>query len=190
MALHWTDSAAKDPKRQYRFQCVLPELGDSGCTWFIKNVDRPNVTLSEASHEYLNHTFYYPGRVSWNSISVTLVDPVSPDATAIMMGAIEAAGYKIPSSADNLTTISKASSTSKLGLVEINIVDADGVIIEQWKLNNAWIKSVNLSGLDYSADALTTVTIDLRYDWATLWQHGEANVAGTTISSNQPIFSI
>lgn len=184
----WTDGTLQDPKRQYRFQCVLPNLGDQGCSWFIKSVDRPNLSLSEASHEYLNHTFYYPGRVSWNTVSITLVDPVSPDATAIMMGAIQDSGYKIPGSASELSTVSKSSSIAGLGTVEINVLDAEGGVLEQWKLNNGWIKSVNLSGLDYGSDGLTNVTIDVRYDWATCSIHGDAGGGGPSAATK--IFSI
>ena len=33
-------------------------------------------------YENLNHKFYYPGRLEWQTIDVTLVDPVSPDAVS------------------------------------------------------------------------------------------------------------
>jgi hypothetical protein len=172
MAAFWTQGQLQDPKRQYRFVAIFDGLGESGCSWFVKNVDKPNVSISEASHEYLNHTFYYPGRVSWNTISVTFVDPVDPDATATMMTAIEVAGYKIPTDPTSLGTLSKSKSIESLGTVTIKQVDSEGLAIEEWKLNNAWIKSVNLSGLDYSGDSLSEATIEIRYDWASLISHG------------------
>jgi|TARA_R110002096_G_scaffold373884_1_gene567435 hypothetical protein len=175
----WTQGQQQDPKRQYRFVANFTGLGNSGCSWFVKNVDKPNVSISEASHEYLNHTFYYPGRISWNSVSVTFVDPVDPDATATMMQAINNAGYKIPTSPDSLGTLSKSKSIDSLGTVTIKQVDSEGIAVEEWKLNNAWIKSVNLSGLDYGGDSLSEVTVEIRYDWATLSAHGAtANVNG------------
>jgi hypothetical protein len=181
----WTQGGAAgsaDPKRQYRFIASFSGLGGD-VQWMVKNIDKPSVTLSETSHEYLNHTFYYPGRVSWNSISCTLVDPVSPDATATMMKAINDAGYAPPATSDNLGTVSKSSAVSSLGTVLIQQLAggpdiggegtlADSDIVEEWKLKNAWIKSVTLSGLDYSGDSLSEVTIELRYDFATLSKHG------------------
>jgi|TARA_R110000824_G_scaffold199011_2_gene383060 hypothetical protein len=171
----WTESIGADPKRQYRFIAEFAGLGGE-CSWMVKNIDKPSVSLSEASHEYLNHTFYYPGRVTWNSVSVTLVDPVEPDATATMMNAMFDAGYKIPkgyTSEDDLSTVSKSSATSVLGEVKIRQINSDGKDVEVWKLRNAWIKSVTLSGLDYSGDSLSEVTMELRYDFASLTTHGD-----------------
>jgi len=172
MGRFWTDATGRDPKRAYRFQCVLPNLGENGCTWFITSVGKPAVTISESKHTYLNHDFYYPGRVSWNTISVTLVDPVEPDATAIMSSAIEDAGYKVPASFEQASTISKAGATAQLGIVEINQIDADGKAVESWTLHNAWIKSATFGDLDYGSDGLTNVQIEVRYDWAQLDVHG------------------
>ena len=184
----WTDGQAGDPKRQYRFVAEFSGLGGE-CSWMVKNVDKPNITLSEASHEYLNHTFYYPGRVSWNTISVTLVDPASPDASATLMSAINDAGYAPPSSVASLNTVSKSKSITSLGTVTIRQIDADGKDIETWVLRNAWIKSVSLSGLDYGGDSLSEASIEIRYDWATLDVHGET-ASGKDLPVGTPLWSL
>jgi hypothetical protein len=189
----WTETGQKDPKRQYRFVAKFGGLGASGCSWFVKSIDKPSVSLSEASHEYLNHTFYYPGRVTWNSVSCTLVDPLEPDAAATMMKAIEMSGYKPPKDANALGTASKSNSVAALGTVTISQLDGDGndkTPIEQWKLHNAWIKSVNLSGLDYSGDSLSDVTIEIRYDWASLESHGVTENVGGALTVNQGLWKL
>tara|TARA_R110002110_G_scaffold98645_3_gene252416 strand:- start:5243 stop:5818 length:576 start_codon:yes stop_codon:yes gene_type:complete len=177
---------AQDPKRQYRF---VAEFGiGSDCQWMVKNVGKPSVSLSEASHEYLNHTFYYPGRASWNSVSVTLVDPVSPDAGATMMGILDTAGYRPPIDANSLNTVSKKGSIEALGYLRIRQIDAAGEDVEVWALQNAWVKSVTLSGLDYSGDSLSEVTLEIRYDFATLEKHGPS-VDGK-LSKDQGLWSV
>jgi len=177
---------AQDPKRQYRF---VAEFGiGSDCQWMVKNVGKPSVSLSEASHEYLNHTFYYPGRASWNSVSVTLVDPVSPDAAATMLGILDTAGYRPPVDANSLNTVSKKASIEALGYLRIRQIDASGNDIEVWALQNAWVKSVTLSGLDYSGDSLSEVTLEIRYDFATLEKHG-SSVDGK-LSKDQGLWSV
>ena len=185
----WT-SMTKDPKRQYRFVMNLSGLGVAGCKWFVKSVDKPNLSLSEASHEYLNHTFYYPGRASWNSVSVTLVDPASPDAAATMMAAMKAAGYQPPSSDSAVATISKSKAITALGAVTIQQIDGDGAAVEEWKLHNSWIKSVTLSGLDYSSDSLSEVTIEIRYDFAEMTVHGGAENTVGPVTAGTSIFGL
>ena len=73
------------PKRKYRFLLELPNAG-ADASWMITKVNRPSFNITEATHAYLNHTFYFPGRVEWQTVSFTIVDPVSPDATALLMG--------------------------------------------------------------------------------------------------------
>ena len=69
-------------------------MGDTGIpAYLLKKVSKPSFTISETPHKYLNHTFYYPGRVEWNTVSMTLADPVEPDAAALVMKAIHASGY-------------------------------------------------------------------------------------------------
>ena len=191
----WTQAGgvdAQDPKRQYRFVADFAGLG-SDCQWLVKNIGKPSITLTEASHQYLNHTFYYPGRVSWNTVSVTLVDPVSPDATATMMNAISVAGYVVPTGPEQLETVSKKRSIDALGQVTITQFNGDGDTsnpVEEWVLRNCWMKSVTLSGLDYSGDSLSEVTIELRYDYATLKRHGATANGTTSLGADATIWDV
>jgi hypothetical protein len=65
-----------DPKRKFRFQLLVDRIP----VWVVKTVSKPSVTVNPVVHQYLNHEFRYPGRVTWDSpINVTLVDPLDPD---------------------------------------------------------------------------------------------------------------
>ena len=75
----WSD-ANLEPKRKFRW--VLNFAGVP--QWIVKKVSKPTVNISEAEHTFLNYKFYYPGRVEWDEISLTLADPVNPDASAMM----------------------------------------------------------------------------------------------------------
>ena len=55
-----------------------------------------------------------------------------------------------------------------MGPVIIKQLDGDGVIIEQWKLHNPFIKEVSFDGLDYESDDLSEITLGIVYDWAEL----------------------
>jgi len=168
----WTDSLVgagidrRDPKRQYRFIVELLNY-EAAAQWYAKSVTKPNLTISETSHTYLNHKFYYPGRVDWSEVSVTLVDPVSPDAAAETMAILEASGYVIPSRAEDVTTISKVRAVNALGGVKIKQIDSEGVALETWELKNPFIKSFNLGDLNYESDGLSQISLGIRYDFAT-----------------------
>lgn len=160
----WSDASAgtKDPKRQFRWV-----LRNNHIPMFtLKKVSKPSFTVQESTHKYINHTYYYPGRVEWNTISITLADAVDPDGAATMVDIINSSGYKPANKETDLTTMSKAKATGALGEVKIEQIDADGNPVETWTLWNAWIKDVKFGDLDYEGDDLTDIEIEIRYDWA------------------------
>lgn len=162
----WT-SANVDPKRKYRFIVELAGQNGIGSLWFAKTVDKPEITIGTGEVDFMQHKFYYPGRVEWNEIGLTLVDPVSPDATGVLLDILQASGYTGPMEAKtNLQSISKGAETNVLGSVVIKQVSADGDIQEEWTLNNAIITKVGWGDLDYSSEDLSEISISFRYDWA------------------------
>jgi len=162
----WT-SANVDPKRKYRFLVELAGTNNVGSLWFAKTVDKPELTIGTGEVDFMQHKFYYPGRVEWNEIGLTLVDPVSPDATGILLDILQASGYTGPMEAKkNLQSISKGIESNVLGSVVIKQVAADGTIQEEWTLNNAIITKVGWGDLDYSSEDLSEISISFRYDWA------------------------
>jgi hypothetical protein len=204
-ATFWKNSApVQEPKRAYRWYISFGNLGQSpvGSTtggwssggsalqYACKRVDRPSISVSETEHTYINHKFYYPGRVEWSEVAVSFVDVVGEDGAAdIFLGMLHDAGYKIPNAADddaaNLVTLGKQSMIDSLGDVYITLVNADGEMIEKWTLHNAFFKSVRLAGLDYGSEEMLTVDTSIRYDYATYQRHGSASgLRGGTDRSN------
>lgn len=168
-----SDTPLKDPKRAFRFTITIDGIDSQqggSLMWYAKTVTKPTFSVSETEHKYLNHTFYYPNAVTWSACDITMVDPGGdPDAAATLAAIVSAAGYKPPTKATNedLTSMSKASAVGALGQVKISQIDADGKVIESWTLWNAFVTEVNFGGtLEYGSDALTELSLKLRYDWA------------------------
>ena len=171
MADFWT-SPDTAPKRNFRF---LVQLGDD-VVWWAKTVSTPSYDVGEVEHNFLDNKFYFPGRVSWSEVSMTLVDPVSPDAVEktndyVIGASVDGGPNYIIKDGDSGTvspkTISKSKAVAALGAVNIKILNAEGDTIEEWNLKNAFIKSAKYGDLDYSNDDLRTIELSLRYDWAT-----------------------
>lgn len=156
-----------EPKRGFRF---IVQIGTQ-VVWWAKQVSTPSFDVGEVEHSFLGNKYYFPGKVSWSEVSLTLVDPISPDAVALTNQYLIDSGYMIPVNADDDTqwkTISKSKATN-VGLenIDIQVVNADGTIIEHWELKNPFIRSVKYGDLSYEDDALRTVELGVRYDWAT-----------------------
>jgi hypothetical protein len=165
----WTDFHT-EPKRNFRFLMLLGGIP----SWIVKKTGKPNFTIKDATHKYLNHTFHYPGGVEWEKITVELVDPVAPDASKTIQDIINASGYHFPQDPNDVSTISKRGAVSALGQVTIQQIGAEeGEIVEEWILHNAFVSKVSYGELSYEDEGLTTISLEITYDYAEMTRSGE-----------------
>jgi hypothetical protein len=156
---------AKDPKRSFRWIVLVNAIP----AYVLKKVDKPSFSLGDSEHKFLNHTYYYPGRVTWNEITMSLADPVDPDMSGTITSIINSAGYKPAQGPGDLSTMSKAKAVAALGQeLEIQQIDSEGQWVERWLLTNPFIKDVKYGSLDYESDDLIEIELTIKYDWASI----------------------
>jgi hypothetical protein len=156
-------STTVDPKRSFRWILVLNQIP----TYVIKTAAKPSFTVSNIAHQFVSHTFYYPGRITWSEIEVVLVDPVFPDASAVIAKVLQASGYALPGTqGDAERSFSKADAVAALGAPQIQQLDGRGNAIEKWTLRNAWIEAANFGSLSYEDENMLNISMTFRYDWA------------------------
>ena len=177
----WFESAV-EPKRKFRWILKV----DGIPYWTIKKVDKPSYTVSTSEHDFINHKFYFPGRVEYNEISFTIVDSANPDAAETLRQILFAGGYRLPVD-ENVATqsLTKHGAVSALGKIQIMQISGggnqssgagtgaiagndEGDVLEFWTLHNAFVTSIELGDLDYSSDDLSEITVKIRYDFAQL----------------------
>ena len=165
----WTE-ASIEPKRNFRFQVQITGFGSDSIVWWAKNFKTPSYDVSEATHDFMDNKYYFPGRLTWADCTMTLVDPVTPNAAQLTNQIILNSGFKVKSQADiaagALTTMSKNNASTAVGNVITTIFNADGKMIEEWTLQNPFLKGVTYSDLSYDNDELRTIDLTWRYDWA------------------------
>ena len=172
MASFWYDKAL-EPKRQFRFLISL-QLGaeNEELQFACKTADRPSYTIGEQEHRFFNHTFYYPGRMNWNTVGMTLVDAIEPGSTELLYEYLADIGIQQPRDFGESTgtTITKESAVNALGDVKIYELGTSGEnetrIIGEWSLINAFITEVNFGSHSYDSDEMVEISLTLRYDWA------------------------
>jgi len=169
------NSSALEPKRQHRWLITFGSgISAQLPSYIARSVDKPSFEINEAQHKYFGHTFKYPGQVTWNDVSMTLVDPVNPDATKALYDALNAAGYEVPevSVGDALYTVSKQAAVNAIGPIitieQLTTAPASGdpEVIEKWQLWNPWIKNVEFGNLSYEGDDVLEISLTLAYDFA------------------------
>jgi len=208
----WTDASqfVRDPKRNFRFLLTVPAINHS---WAVKKVDKPKFTIGESKHVFLNHTFYYPTKVDWETITVSLVDPIDPyDTTLGVVQWLSTAGYRIPSQGTNNVPYTVTKSKAVFNNTEhkyrkpgnhvvpghgnfiIKQIDGEGNSVDEWTLYNAWIKDAKFGENSYDSEDMLTVDLTIRYDFANYehkmralkqkWQNkGDPHMNGTLKSN-------
>jgi len=172
----WSDSFAvatppADPKRKFRFKVSITGISsttDDMIIFYAKTTAKPSFTINAAEHKYLNHTFYYPGSITWNEVAMTFVDPGDEkyDATSNFSALIQKGGYHPPLNAGDMATMSKGTAVGAIQSVIIEQINAAGATTEKWALHNAFISDLKYGDLAYGEDDLTELSVTFRYDWA------------------------
>lgn len=168
------NQASIEPKRTFRWLLYIAGMPQ----FIVKDVKKPSFTVASTSHDFINYKFHYPGRVEWQDIQVTIVDPVQPDSTASLVRILEAAGYVLPdeftSQANEPRTISKQAFVDAMGgqiqLVQFgaNTGAQQQNVLEKWTLNNPFLTNVDFGSLNYTSDDLVNISMTIKYDWAYL----------------------
>lgn len=171
----WSDPAL-EPKRTYRFLVSIPgqggRRGPAIQNYIVKSATKPKFSISETEHNFLNHKFKYPAKVTWEDVTIVITDAVEPNGTNALMAILNASGYRAPvgpsvsAGSEQAQTVSKRKAVAALGKVIIRQIDADGLTVESWELHNAWVKSGEFGDLDYDSEDPLNVTMVISYDWA------------------------
>tara|TARA_R100000995_G_scaffold65167_1_gene34230 strand:+ start:6862 stop:7422 length:561 start_codon:yes stop_codon:yes gene_type:complete len=175
----WTDNRV-EPKRRFRFLMDITPAGEANriASFFVRTSTKPNFQMDgTGAVKFIQHTFKYPGRITWQPISVTILDPVLPDSAAILMNILNNSGYTKPDDERNaLQSISKAGANQAMGTIFLRQIDAEGRDIEEWKLWNPFLTQVDFGNVGYDDDALVEYTLTIDYDYATLKSLGTPGV--------------
>lgn len=168
----WSDTSL-DPKRQFKFKVTFGRLGSPDSTFLAQSAGRPQFTISDATKVFfLEKEFSFPGKVTWEPVTIKFVDAVQANVSKDSYNYLRSSGWVEPQNVGgqtpNFATPSKAKANVAAGLVQVQVLDSQGIAVDTWTLNNAFITKVVLNELDYAAEGILTATYTFRYDWATI----------------------
>lgn len=188
----WSNATA-EPLRQFRW---VVNFGGNEVTsldkvsFALKKIGRPKLKVGEITHKYINHSFYYPGRVEWEAINMTFAAvPVNandgePGTAGSLLSILSDAGYVIPNKAAlvgaNVSTLAKEKFKNSVGDMHIRNISPDGnTVLEGFVLVNPFFTSIEFGEMDYGSDEVLDITCTVRYDYAKFTTDGANVVAGT-----------
>ena len=145
-----------EPKLKNRFIMTI----DGVPAYVIKTANRPQITFDEVELNHLNVKRFVKGKGTWQTLQITLYDPIVPSASQAVMEWIRL-GHESVTGRDGYADFYKKD-------VTFNVLGPVGDIVEEWTLKGAWIQDASFGDLDFSSSDPVEITVTLRYDYAIL----------------------
>jgi hypothetical protein len=145
-----------EPKMKNRY---IMEI-DGIQSYLIKAANRPSISFETITLDHINIKRKLQGKGEWQSLSITLYDPIVPSGAQQVMEWVR---------------LGHESITGRRGYADFYKKDIDfymlgpvGDKIEQWKLKGAFIESAEFGDLSFDSNDPAEITLTLQYDYAIL----------------------
>ena len=146
-----------EPKTKNRFIMYIEGVP----AYLIKTANRPQIQFEEIELNHINVKRFVKGKGTWETLEVTLYDPVVPSGVQAVMEWVRLSHESV-TGRDGYSDFYKKDIT-------INVLGPVGDKVEEWTLKGAWIQSANFNDLDWgSGTDPVDIAITLRYDYAIL----------------------
>ena len=184
----WTNSGF-EPKRVFRFRVTIADIEP----FYVKQISKPKFSVEQGEHKFLNRSYFFPGHVKWEPVTAVYVDDNTSNVIQKLTATMASSNYGDIVGRSSLgpgnnfyKTIQKKAlsdmtstgigsallpsnpeSTSAPMIIE-QIDSTDLVVVEKIELYNAWVKSIEPDELKYDGEELSSYSIQIVYDWATI----------------------
>ena len=145
-----------EPKVKNRFIMYIEGIP----AYLIKTAARPSITFEEIELNHINVKRYVKGKGSWDTLEVTLYDPIVPSGAQAVMEWVR---------------LHKESVTGRDGYsdfykkdITFNVLGPVGDIVEKWTLYGTYIQDATFGDLDFTTSDPVEITLQLKYDYAIL----------------------
>ena len=145
-----------EPKLKNRYVMAI----DGIPAYLIKTANRPSISFEEVELNHMNVKRYVKGKGAWQTMQITLYDPIVPSAAQATM---------------EWARLSHESVTGRDGYsdfykkdVTFNMLGPVGDVVEEWVLKGTYIETANFGDVDYASSDPAEITLTLKYDYAIL----------------------
>lgn len=145
-----------EPKRKNRW--ILQVEGIDA--YIVKSTQRPTVTTEPVEIPWMNMRRYVAGLTKFNTISMTLHDPLAPSGAQQVMEWVRLHLESVSGRAGYADFYKRDAA--------LKLTDPIGTIIEQWEIKGAFITEANFGELTYEDGMPIEIALTLQYDNAVL----------------------
>jgi hypothetical protein len=141
-----------EPKRSFRWVFAIEGID----SFLIKSTSRPSFSTTELEIPFINSTRYIAGKTKFDSISVTLHDPIAPSGAQQVMEWIRTHFESVSGRAGYADFYKRD--------CQLKLLDPVGTVVELWDMKGCFLTSAGFGDLDYGGEEPMSVSITLRFD--------------------------
>jgi hypothetical protein len=153
---YWQNAYSWEPKRAHQFIMEVEGIP----SYLIKASAKPTISNGEVALDHINVKRYVKGKSEWNTISVSLYDPIVPSGAQAVMDWVRL-HHESATGRNGYSSMYK----KEITLTQLSPL---GEKVEEWVLKGAFITESNFGSLDWGTEDVMMIEMTLRYDWAFL----------------------
>ena len=141
-----------EPKRKNRWVFAIEGID----AFILKTASRPSFTIGEQEINFINAKRYIAGKMTFDTMSVTLHDPIAPSGAQQVMEWIRT-HYESVSGRAGYADFYKRD-------CQIKMLDPVGTVVELWDIKGAFLTNANFGDLSYDAEDPADISLTIRFD--------------------------
>lgn len=141
-----------EPKRKNRWIFSLEGID----SFLIKTASRPSISIEEQTISYMNSKRYVAGNATFETISLTLHDPIAPSGAQQVMEWVRTHFESVSGRAGYADFYKRD--------CQLKLVDPVGTVIELWDIKGCFLTSAGFGDVSYEDSAMMEVSLTLRFD--------------------------
>lgn len=141
-----------EPKRKFRWVFAMEGID----AFLMKTASRPTITTEEQEIPFMNSTRYIAGKSKFETLAVTLHDPIAPSGAQQVMEWIRTHFESVSGRAGYADFYKRD--------CQLKLLDPVGTVVELWDIKGAFLTNASFGDLDYGASDPTEISLTIRFD--------------------------
>ena len=141
-----------EPKRKNRWIFALEGID----SFLIKTAARPSISIEETAISYMNSKRYVAGLASFETLSLTLHDPIAPSGAQQTMEWVRTHFESVSGRAGYADFYKRD--------CQLKLVDPVGTVIELWDIKGCFLTSAGFGDVSYEDGGMMEISMTLRFD--------------------------
>ena len=141
-----------EPKRKFRWVFAIEGID----AFLVKSASRPSFSFGEQTIDFINSKRYLAGKGSFETLSVTLHDPIAPSGAQQVMEWIRTHFESVSGRAGYADFYKRD--------CQLKMLDPVGTVVELWDIKGAFLTSAAFGDLDYGTEDPTDIALTIRFD--------------------------